>query len=98
MDAFDQLDLHDATLKTVRFEWKDATCTLEIEEVSSEPCRLRFLGVSDVHMPRALPWGPSNSINGLRQSEGNAFEIELQSGDVMVIKAESWQFMGAHTP
>ncbi|MGI9217020.1 MAG: hypothetical protein ACR2JA_08495 [Hydrogenophaga sp.] len=98
MDAFDQLNVHDATLKTVFFEWRDATCSLEIERLSLGTGRLQFLGVSDVHIPRALPWGPSDSINGLRQYDGNFFEIELQSGDVLVIKAESWQFIGAQTP
>ena len=98
MDAFDQLNLHDATLKTVRFEWKAAICTLVIEQASRGVDCLQFGGVSDVHIPRALPWGPSDSINGVRQYEGDSYGIELQSGDVLVIKAKSWQFFASTTP
>ena len=37
------------------------------------------------------PWGESNSINTARVQK-NIFQIELQSGDILQLKAETFGF------
>ena len=87
----DELSLHDATLKGIHFAWTDGRCTIELDTVNSGTRELVFSGVTEFRITRLLPWGPSASINSVRQTEENAFEVELQSGDVLLVKASSWQ-------
>jgi hypothetical protein len=89
---FEDLALHDASLIGVQFDWAAGTCTFEIAQSSSVDCELKFTHVSELIIPRLEPWGPSVSINSVRASSQNAFEIELQSGDVVRVQASSWAF------
>ena len=84
--------LHDATLVSVELLWAQGRCNLELLVVGAGPSELTFVGVTGIHLPRRHPWGPSVYVNAFRTVEPGSFELELQSGDVLCIKAESWSF------
>jgi len=54
-------------------------------------------GVFDLHVPQVKDWGPSVSVNNVRGPLNGAagrkrLEIEMQSGDVIVIEAAAFDF------
>jgi hypothetical protein len=76
-------DLHDQIIDDIHFNWKKGT--LEIELRSQV---LQFSGVTDYQAQRKLPWGFSNSINEAnisQSSEQIVLELEMQSGDKIII-------------
>ncbi len=87
--------LHDATLVSVELLWAQGSCTLGLVVIGVGPSELAFAGVTSIHLPRKHPWGPSVYVNAFRTIEPGSFELELQSGDVLCIKAESWSFKEA---
>jgi hypothetical protein len=89
---FKDLPLHDATLHTIRIDWRAGVCTLMLDAASGSH-ELIFTGLLGIAIPREQPWGPSVSINDVRERDGG-YEIEVQSGDVLRIVAESWRLLG----
>lgn len=89
---FDDLALHDATLTAIYFDWAAGTCSVRLSLPGAENCELKFSGVYELIVPRREPWGPSVSVNSSREVGGNIFEIELQSGDILRVSADSWLF------
>ncbi len=89
---FNALPLHDATLHAVHFAWADGRCTMQVATVDLGEQALVFSGVTELHIPREQPWGPSVSINAVRESGPDRFEVELQSGDVLRVHAAGWKF------
>jgi hypothetical protein len=83
------LELHDATLVSVDFAWGIGVCNLWLEHGQQGSCVLTFAGVSNITLPRLQPWGRSSSINSARKIEDNRYEIEMQSGDLLTIDANS---------
>src|SRR5688572_13699951 len=90
--TFAAVPVHDSTLTGVRFDWANARCILSVVPVGLDSHQLVFSGVSELHIPRHEPWGPSKSVNVLRERESGVFEVELQSGDVLRIVAAAWEF------
>lgn len=88
----DSLPLHDAILREVCFAWEAGCCTLNVVTVEGEQ-QLVFTDVTGLNIPKEQPWGPSVSINAARECGLNRFEIELQSGDVLRLKASGWKFV-----
>jgi hypothetical protein len=86
------LSLHDATLKAVRIAWAEGRCVLELSSSKAPSCELIFTGVSELHVPRHYPWGPSVSVNAVRRVKDHTFEVEVQSGDILRIEATAWSF------
>jgi hypothetical protein len=83
-------DLHDATLKSVNFEWETAIARLRFKTgvAVSEVAVVEAEGVTSLECPRLLPWGPSNSVNTTAVEEladGQLLTVEMQSGDVLEI-------------
>lgn len=85
---FETYDIHDATLKSITFDWAAATCKFLIHPVGRNPAELIFEGVSNLTIPHMQPWGPSRSINSANQCEPGKYEIEMQSGDTITILAK----------
>jgi hypothetical protein len=79
-------DLHDAILLDIRMMWEDAVCVLRFRH--QHTYEARFSGVTDLHLQKVNPWGASPCVNEVRQSDG-AWEIEMQSGDIIRIQAAS---------
>ena len=84
--------LHDATLRSVLLNWKEGRCSFNLSTAEAPECSLEFSGVSQLAIPRELPWGPSVSVNGFTCLGTGVYELELQSGDVLSIEAQACKF------
>jgi len=85
--------LHDATLVRVVVEWGEGVGLVVAKRsvANGGEAVLRVTGVRRIECPRHLPWGPSSSINEVRYSTNDAgvrLEVEVQSGDVIVIEGK----------
>jgi len=87
--------LHDATILGTSLEWQTGEVRVRVRLSAAEP-RAADVVVSECSLlmcPRHHPWGPSISINEVRQSTrtgGNIrLEIEVQSGDVIEIEGRA---------
>jgi hypothetical protein len=81
--------LHDAALLRIDVQWAEGTVTLGVRTASG-PMRIVVRQVTRLVCPRESPWGRSLSINEVRlgdppSSAAFQVEIEMQSGDVLVI-------------
>ncbi len=89
----EDLKLHDATLERLSLDWASGRAEVLLRTATGNVI-LRASGVTNLVCPRLHPWGPSSSVNearGLRAGEGDSvLEIEMQSGDVIVIEATSF--------
>ena len=83
----EDIDLHDATLIAVSVTWDDGTCVVELQLETLGKCVLTFSAVSHVTLPRVQSWGRSISINSFSVPSSGKYEIEMQSGDLIRIKA-----------
>ena len=81
------VDLHDATLVTVHLIWEEGACVMTLKHSQMSDCTLTFTGVTNLSLPRAQPWGPSQSIQSAIQRIEGKYEIEMQSGDLFKIDA-----------
>jgi hypothetical protein len=84
-------DLHDATLKSVHFEWENARAllTFKIAVAAHAVTVVEAEGVTILKCPRLLPWGPSSSVNSTALEtlvDGQSLIVEMQSGDVIEIR------------
>ena len=84
------VDLHDATLLSIQFEWKTGSCVADFSGVRGPRgrCRLRWTNVSDLHVPRTQEWGPSVSVLAASEPSPGRFELQLQSGDLITLRAD----------
>jgi hypothetical protein len=84
-------DLHDATLSSVGFDWRDGSLQATVR--TSDGVRtLEFTGVDDVRLSHRLPWGPSEHIGNIRVEDlpnGIRAHIEMQRGDAIEIACKS---------
>jgi hypothetical protein len=82
--------LHDSTLETLSLLWVAGTVRIRLSTGinGTGVVTLEAVGVRRAVLPRAFPWGPSDSVNEVRltqDSEGQLLSIEMQSGDVLEI-------------
>lgn len=88
------LDLHDATLLALDFNWLDSKLRCLIRHVSttSNMICVIFNDVQLVRIPSVHPWGMSASINSWIYEEldvGVSSSIEMQSGDIIEVTARN---------
>jgi hypothetical protein len=84
--------LHDATLLGISVTWADGLVEVTFRVYPNRSVRLLSTGVVNVSVTRSQPWGPSESVNEIRWSDGtgvglSVVEIEIQSGDSILIEA-----------
>ncbi len=84
------LDFHDCTIEEINYHWQSASLKIGIwrycpDRQKSVLNYLELAGVSELFIPHATPWGPSNSINKIL-FEGGTCKIEVQSGDTITVK------------
>jgi hypothetical protein len=84
------VNLHDATLASIVFDWEPAEVRAIVHVWERGDVIIRASGVSRLEVPRTEPWGPSSSINQVKAASGR-MEIEMQSGDTIVIDAASFE-------
>lgn len=94
---FEEWPLHDAVLREVVVDWKNRACRIHVAAFLDRakvavPCTLTWTAVREVRIPMLSPWGPSVSINSQSRAGASRFQIEVQSGDVIMIEAESGRF------
>jgi hypothetical protein len=87
------LELHDATLEKLSLDWGVGSAEVSLKTAGGIVL-VRASGVTKLLCPRLYPWGPSSSVNQVRgpRALGGAsiLEIEMQSGDVIVLEAASF--------
>ena len=88
------VDLHDASLEAVRFDWKTRACSFDFYGSPSrpEPFSLTFTEVTALQIPASRPWGPSVSVLEFRSDGSGRFEFEMQSGDTLAVVSASSVF------
>ena len=87
--------LHDATLLHIEAHWESGIATLHLQTGVPEmaQAQLRAHDFRRIECPRQQEWGPSCSINQIREPppgpspEYQHLEIEMQSGDVIRVEA-----------
>ncbi len=88
--------LHDAVLVELRSSWESGDVIIRLRTGLSSAPVASVVGVSArrVEWSRTQPWGPSASVNAVRgpsptsDREASRLEIELQSGDTLVLEAK----------
>ena len=84
---------HDATLKSATLDWESGITTM-VFAFCEEPGREVTVTVretADLNFERHFPWGKSVSVNRLdvqKLDSGYRLELEMQSGDKIVIVGE----------
>ena len=97
---FEDWYLHDGTLHEVRFDWRERVCRILVSAFI-DPSRdaerrvLVFSGVTSLRVPRNDPWGRSSFINRTYFGPDGEYLIEVQSGDVIEIRATRADFAAA---
>jgi hypothetical protein len=86
--------MHDWTLLSLRTDWESGEVSIVVRGPKAED-EIRASGALEIHIPRALPWGPSVSINAvtgptLVENGLSSLDIEMQSGDTIKIVARSF--------
>lgn len=85
--------MHDWTLTLITIDWISGSGYLRIRGNERER-EIRFQGIRRLVVPREFPWGHSLSINtvdGPIELQGKLqLKIEMQSGDVIEIIADSF--------
>jgi hypothetical protein len=82
--------LHDATLESLTLHWVEGAVRIRLSTGinGTGVVTLEAFGVRRALCPRALPWGPSDSVNEVKLeqvSDGRLLSIEMQSGDLLEI-------------
>jgi hypothetical protein len=87
--------LHDVTLVAIAFDWAQGSCVAEFAGapmLPRGPFRLLWSSVTDLHIPRTLEWGPSVSVLSAAEATPGFYELHLQSGDVVTLRAAAVKF------
>jgi hypothetical protein len=91
------MTLHDASLLSIEINWAAKTTKVTFKTHPDNIVYLVTSGTRQVEVPHAEPWGPSISVNEVRETEGaeiSIIEVEMQSGDT--IKIEACSFFGVN--
>jgi hypothetical protein len=88
INEIENLSLHDSTLLSIRADWEERTCTVEIDSFDSRIV-LTFKSVNHIDIPIKMPWGQSISIDEASKVKEKVWSIQMQSGDLITIKAET---------
>ena len=82
--------LHDWTLVRINYDWEGATATLHVRFADGER-ELVAQKVTELSVRHSAPWGRSASINqvAVEDSDCLTLKIEMQSGDVISLRAAS---------
>jgi hypothetical protein len=87
--------LHDAVFDSLTVDWAGATAAFRFTLVGGDrdqqALAIHGSGLRTLFVPREQPWGPSLYVNRAQLSEGEIAEIriEMQSGDEIVLLADS---------
>ena len=96
MRGVEVLPLHDAILGEININWENRIVEIHLQAFVKQgskalPHLLKFEGVSNIEVPHNSPWGESFFVNDVSLVD-DCCEVEMQSGDVVKIVAESFSF------
>ena len=93
------INMHDWTLLSIRFDWKQGKVSIEFEPYNTEKIIVFFYAedVSNLQIPRVKEWGPSVSVNEVTgpeklSGENQKIKFEMQTSDVIEITAKKFIF------
>lgn len=94
--------LHDATLLGLELLWESGDASLSVRLGSGAITKIALRSATLLECPRRFPWGASVSIHEVRgptRTDGGSLrvEIEMQSGDVLVLEAAEFYALGPTT-
>jgi hypothetical protein len=92
---FVELPLHDALLHELTVDWVNARLCVRLsvffaKGTDAAPTELIFYGVTGIDATRENPWGPSVFVNSPSFEPPDIYALEMQSGDVIKVRAESF--------
>jgi hypothetical protein len=83
--------LHDATLASVEFDWRERRCTFLFQGGPGEGLQhdfsIVFNDVIKLTIPSERPWGPSLSLLEVDSVDTGRYVLVMQSGDEIWISA-----------
>jgi hypothetical protein len=84
--------LHDATLLTISFDWRVKSCTFSFAGAPSipGPFQIEWSAVDELVVPRTDAWGESASVLSAKSCGANRYELQMQSGDVIVVVSANY--------
>lgn len=88
-------NLHDWLLLKIDIDWVKSSAEILLKNPNSELCHIQAKDFYDVHVPKLAEWGNSHSINQatfLMQENHQQFIIEMQTGDMIGLKAKNLTF------
>jgi hypothetical protein len=94
---FENLPLHDASVLSINYEWETKLVSIVGERYNSSIqktsiFKILFANVKLLSIPHTEEWGSSNSILETVKLNSSEYQIQMQSGDLIDIKAESFSF------
>lgn len=97
MSEFNKLPLHDAVLYKIIHEWDDRRVIFSMSAFvnvreNAIPHELIFSDVTMLIIPAEWPWASSDCINRVEIVD-DEYQLEIQSGDVIRVKASGFQFL-----
>ena len=94
---FEKLPLHDASITSICYEWESKSVFIvgkrydsSIKQISV--FTIQFTNAKLLVIPHAEEWGGSNSILETTKMTATEFQIQMQSGDLIMIAAKSFSF------
>ena len=96
---FESLPLHDASLNKIQYDWEIHQLNINgiLCSKSHSKFKLIFESVSFVGIPHKYEWGESKSINELTTNGKGVFNINMQSGDIISVKAKKYSYESENT-
>jgi len=89
IEELNPAELHDAVLESVSFQWEECTCLMLFRVPPDNTWSILFQDVTSLAVPRENPWGPSVCVNEFRHDPDGNVEVEMQSGDIIKLHANS---------
>lgn len=91
--------LHDSVLVALQLRWEHGELAIHLEH-HDQAMHLTATGVRQMVIPREEPWGPSEYVDAISLTPADEaglqrMEIEMQSGDVIVVFARAFDVTGA---
>jgi len=91
---FNSTDLHDSTVEGIVYNWLLKQLTIEGKKFGTDKgFTIIFEDVSLFSVPHREDWGSSNSINSNSHDSERRYQIEMQSGDKLLIEAGSFSYV-----
>lgn len=92
------LDLHDATLVTIGFDWARGVASLTFRTSGRGDAIVQVTDCTELLVPRHEKWGRSVSVLAASYFDGNpsaGLVLEMQSGDRLVVRGRVGEWVGA---